>query len=277
MKTTPFRFAVLALLASGVLILSGCGPSTPTTATGGATPGANRQGGGQNARFPGVSGLIVAVSGKTLQVRTNSGQSAVSYTSKTPITQEQKANVSAAKVGLCAVVRTAAAASSAAPSSTITAESVSLSAATNGTCQGGFGGGQRPGGGRTAFPSGAPSAGQPSGGPSGGANGRRGGGGFGANGKIISVTGQTMVIEASQPGSTETVKTSVALTSTTTYAEQAKATAKAVTTGKCVFATGTADTTGATKATALRLSPATNGSCTTGLGQGRPGGGQSGG
>src|SRR6476469_9246597 len=89
MQTKPFPYAVLALVASGVLLLTGCSAGPPTTPTGGGTPGANRQG-GRNPGFGGVSGLIVAVTGKTLQVRTTSGQSSVTYTGKTAISESRR-------------------------------------------------------------------------------------------------------------------------------------------------------------------------------------------
>jgi hypothetical protein len=224
-----------------------------------------------------VSGLIVAVTGKTLQVRTTSGQSGVTYTGKTAISESRQASAAALKAGLCAVVRGAAGGASASAGTTVTAESVSLSAPTGGTCQAaGFGGGQRPG----RRPSGAPTAGPltpPSAAPSVGPNGRRFGG-QAAFGKITSVSGNTMVVAASQPGSTGTVPTPVTLTAATMYTIQAKASPKAVTRGKCVFATGSADKTGATTATALRLGAAANGSCTTaGPRQADPSGGQTGG
>jgi hypothetical protein len=52
----------------------------------------------------------------------------------------------------------------------------------------------------------------------------------------------------------------------TSVTTTAKATAKALKVQECVSAQGTADTTGAVTATRIAISPAINGTCSTGFG-----------
>ena len=267
--------ALLTLAACGSNSASG-GTNPPAGNASGAPGGgqAGRGGAGQGAGsgFPGVSGLIVALSGKTIQVRTTAGQSAVSFTDKTTVTEQQKAAVSDAKAGLCATVRSSDTASGqSTPSTTITASSVNLSDQVDGSCRGGFGGGfgrNRPQGAPSGMPSGVPSGVMPSGAP---------GGGFGgASGVITAVTGSAMTIQETRGTETKTTVT-VNLTGQTTYTRQAKTTTKAIATGKCVLATGKSDSTGALAATAVRLTTPVNGQCMAGFGRRNASGSQSGG
>jgi hypothetical protein len=69
-------------------------------------------------------------------------------------------------------------------------------------------------------------------------------------------------------GSSSTV--TVSTTSKTTVSRTVAATSKAVRTGLCVSARGSADSTGAVTATSVALSHPVNGAC--GMGFGRPGG-----
>jgi Domain of unknown function (DUF5666) len=264
------------------LTLAGCGPSgTAAAPASGTQSGGTQNGQGGNrgqggARQPGVSGLIAAVSGKTLQVQGTDGQTAVSYTGKTTITDVATATAAALKTGLCATVRSTGDGSSASPTDQLTAVSVSLSPAVNGKCETGFGGGGggRPGG----APSGAPSS-LPSGGPSNrpsGAPGGRGGFGFGANGLVSSVSGTTFVVDSNRPNGNGSMaaKVTVTTTSATTWSEVKTATSKAIVVGRCALAIGKTSDTGAVAATSLRISKPTNGSCFTGgRGPGQPNGG----
>lgn len=286
MINTHRRLATLLVGGLALLTLAACGGSGSSTdgQAQGQPSGASGQAGGQGGQngVPGVSGLIVSLSGKTMQVRTTSGQSAVTYTSKTTVTEQQSAKAADAKVGVCATVRSADGSASAGSSSTaITAGSVSLSDEVDGSCQRGFGGGSRPSG----MPSGgsdrqgAPPSGAASGGPAGAPSrampsGAQRGGFGGASGKITKVDGSTLTIE--QTRGTDKTSVTVTLTGDTTFTKQAKTDTDAIAKGKCVFASGKSDSTGALSATALRLSAATNGACQLG-GQGRrnPSGGQS--
>jgi hypothetical protein len=277
MINTHRRLAAVLVGGLALLTLAACagsGSSTGGQAQAQPSRGASGQAGGQGGQYgvPGVSGLIVSLSGKTMQVRTTSGQSTVTYTSKTTVTEQKSAKATDAKVGVCATVRSADSSASAGSSSTaIAAGSVSLSDEVEGSCQGGFGGGSRPsgmpsGGGAGGVPSGQPSGAMPSGAPRGGFG--------GASGKITKVDGSTLTIE--QTRGTDKTSVTVTLTGDTTYTKQAKTDTDAIAKGKCVFARGKSDSTGALSATALRLSAATNGECQLG-GQGRrnPSGGQS--
>lgn len=277
------RLATLLVGGLAVLTLAACGSNSPTASGGQSAPSGNSSGqagaGTGRGGFPGVSGMIVALSGKTAQVRTASGQSAVSYTSKTSVTEEKSAKASDVKTGLCATVRSAESASSgSSPSTTMTAASVSLTDKVDGSCQGGFGFGNRPSGmpsggpaGQGQPPSGAPQGGTGAGAPSGMPSGARpsgaGRGGFGgAGGTITAVNGSTITVE--QARGTETTSITVTLTSDTTYTKQVKADTDAIAKGQCVFATGKTDSTGALTATAMRLSAPVDGECGFG-GQGR--------
>lgn len=288
MKLSTLRPAAAVLLTGlAAVSLVACGPtSTDGAPAGAATPGV----GGSRGQFrmPGTSGLIVALAGKIMQVRTTDGQTAVTYTAKTAITEQRKASAADAAPGMCAVVRSTGTGASPSPSGQpLTAASVVLSAATGGSCQSGFDG-RRAGGapsGRASDgpgtpPGGAPSggAGGPSGGaPSGGPVGRRSGG-FGATGKIAAVGASSLVVEETRPGSEQTSRVTVTLTADTGWTQEARAGASAVVKGRCVLALGKSDSTGAVTATSLRLSPAVKGACPTGFATGRnPGGTRTGG
>jgi hypothetical protein len=250
--------AAAALAVAVCLSLTACGPGTGQAAPqAGSSQDQSGQRGGQ--RPPGVSGKIADVSGRTLQVQGSSGQTAVSYTSKTAITELIATTVKALAVGLCATVRsveTSSASPAATPTDRLSAASVTLSDATDGSCRAGFGGTRRAGA-PTARPSGAPS-GRPSGAPA------PGGRGFGATGNVTSVDGVTFVIQSDQPGAVgqaATTKITITTTSATTWSRISRATAEAAVVGRCAFANGTTDDTGAMTATTLRISKPENGSC----------------
>ena len=143
----PRHATVLAAVAITAVVLTLVGlrvgpPGRPLRRAG--TQGGQ---GGTRVRVPGkpgVSGLIAAVSGKTLQVQGTDGQTAVSYGTKTMITEVATVTAAALKTGLCATVRSTADGTSAAPTDQLTAASVTLSPAVNGRCDAGFGGGGRP-------------------------------------------------------------------------------------------------------------------------------------
>ena len=228
--------------------------------------------------MPGVSGLIVALSGKTMQVRTSTGQSAVTYTSKTSVTQEKSAKAADAEgrdVRGRPRHRHRVGSRPSAGSAKITARTVNLSDAVDGSCRAGFGGARTSGaaaGGAGAH-QGQPPAGTGSTGP-GGARGRFGG----AVGKITAVSGSSITIEATRGGTSATPVT-VTLTADTTFTALTKTDTRAIAKDECVFATGKTDSTGAMTAQALRLSAAVDGSCEFGGGRGAgvPSGGRSGG
>ena len=253
------------------LALSGCGSHSAATTSSGGTPAgssaapAGGRGGAQ--RQPGVSGLVAAVAGKTLQVQGSDGQTAVTWTSKTTFSTVAATTADALEAGVCVSVRSG----NATPTSSgrIPATTVTVSQPVGGSCSARFGGG---GGARS---SGAPSA-VPSGMPSTGSSGQPGGRpGGGTNGTVASIEGSTFTVESSDPATSSGQATVTVTTSAVTTWEQVKtATAKAATVGRCAAAQGVTDDTGALTATTIRISkPTSDGTCSAGRGAGGPGGG----
>lgn len=283
-------------MCCAVMFLGACGGGTsagnatgaPTTAAAGNAAGAA---GGARA-FPGASGLLAQIDGKTLQVQGTDAQTAVTYSATTTFTSTVGAKLSDVVVGVCVQARSArrtagagGTAPTAAPRVTtgpIIAATVEISAAVNGRCSamGGFRmpGARAPGAaGAPTGPAGGPSSGRTRG-PGGGGNGF---GGPGAFGKVTAVNTTGFIIESSRPANgtatavptAETVQTSAG----TTYTLTGAADAKALIIGVCVTALGKADDTGSIAATSITLRPAVNGSCSSGFGGGFGGRGPGGG
>jgi hypothetical protein len=311
------RKSLAAVPAAGLvmMLLAGCGGGTtaaaanvPVTGTTNNTGNGDTANGNGGARtFPGASGQIAAIEGKTLQVQNTTTQTAVKYTDSTKLSQTVAATQSDLAVGKCISARSTdtGAATGATPgtppdtTTPVAAASVTISDPVNGTCVGGiggfggagaFGGGRGNGGGfrgqgsNGAAPGTAPT-GQP---PSGAPNGFRGGMGRGVDGKITKIDGDTVTVQMQQrqfnpnnaAGSTTaaptttTVTRTVTVSSATTYTKNVSASASDLKVGKCVTAFGTADTSGAITATSIALRPADNGSCTSAMfGGGRRNGG----
>lgn len=294
------KFSFLPLAVSGLVALSACG-SGAAQISGSAADGGQQaqqeqgQGGTGQGGFPGASGKIAAVQGKTLQVQGQQNQTAVTYDADTKVTQDVKVALSAVTVGSCVTVMPTQTSGSSAPSASadsgkVSAGTVRISTKQNGTCEGGFAvrAGQRPSG-MPKRPSGAPS-GMPSGGP-GGARGR---GGFGASGEVTAVNGSGFTVasvrrqpDADADGASAaptTTPVSVTVSSTTTYTTTRTASAGALAVGRCVTAMGKSDDTGAVTAQTITVSDAVDGECSAGFagfagfgGRGGPGrqGGQS--
>ena len=255
------------LAVGAAVLLAACG-SSANNASGGAG-GAGAEGGGQGfggaqgGFGPGASGQVEAVSGSTAQVQNTQQQVAVTWTASTKFTQEVSASRSAVTVGSCVTVtapRTSDT-SSATPTTRpteITAATVRITAATNGSCTAGGGrfGGQRP--------SGAPSGFGTQGAQPGGGQGRGGFRAFGAFGKVTAVSPSGFTVQSDFGGQSTT--TTVTTTGSTTYTTTAAATASAVKEGVCLQATGNADSTGAVTATRITLSQPVSGACTSGFG-----------
>jgi hypothetical protein len=266
----------VALTAGGLLILTGCSsgssaaPAAPQPSAG-QSAAQGRGAGGAGGGF--TSGLIADVSGKTLQVQGNDSQTAVTYSSKTAFTQQSKVSAGAVTVGSCVSVQSSGAAGGA---TTVTATSVAVTAAVDGACNRGFGGpaGGRPSGAPSGMPSGAPSdapqgGAAPGSGQTPGANGRI----RPVSGKVTAVKGSTITVAAPALGSTEAQTYTVTTTDQTTYTQEKAAKASAVKVGLCATAAGKTDSTGAVAATSIALRPATDGTCSFGMG--RPSGQQS--
>jgi len=292
---TVNRIAAGAALGCAVMFVAACGGGTSATGNAAAAPttaasgnGAGGAAGGRRA-FPGTTGLLAQIDGKTLQVQGTDAQTAVTYSAGTTFTDTVTAKLSDVVVGVCVQARSARPAGAggamptAAPRTTtspIVAATVEISAAVNGKCsaQGGFrmGGARSPGAAvQPTRPAGVPGSGRTRGpGAAGG-----GFGGLGAFGKVTAVNSAGFTIESIRPESgsattaaptTETVQTPAG----TKYTRTAAANAKALVTGLCVTALGKADDTGAIAATSIQLRPAENGSCSSGFGGRGSGGGQ---
>jgi hypothetical protein len=280
-------------VCSAVLFVSACGGGTSATAGAASAPTTTAAGGGGNSAgggraFPGATGLLAQIDGTTLQVQGTDAQTAVTYSSGTRFSNTVATQRSTIVVGDCVQVRTPRPGSgtgnpppTAVPGAVtgpIIAASVDISPAVNGTCSvfGGLGApGARPPGasGDATRPPGAPSSGRTRG-PGAGGNAF---GGFGAFGKVISVSGTRLMVESSRPQSgsaTTTTPTTRAVETTgaTTYTRTGAATAKALAVGLCVTALGKASDTGSIAATSISLRPAQNGSCSTGFGRRGQGG-----
>ena len=277
------RICLAAIAVGGLFMFTACGSDdTGQDAPAADTQGSGQQGGGQGGGMPGASGKIAAADGSTIQVQGNDSQTAVTYTDETTISQQVAGSLSDVKAGLCVTVTPAEGSESS--DTAVTAGSVRVTEKSDGSCQGGFGGGRpsgMPEGGMPSgmpegeeMPSGAPDGGMPSGGP--GAGGR-----FGTSGEVTAVSGDTITVAATSfdpqaEEGTEPETTSVTVTTTgeTTVTITETADATALTIGRCVTATGTSDDTGAVSAERIEVSDAVDGECSTGFGRGGfPGGG----
>ena len=91
----------------------------------------------------------------------------------------------------------------------------------------------------------------------------------GAAGQLVQIKGQTLIVSNAQGDTT------VAYTSSTPITQTSTATFADITSGECISATGTKDTSGAITASNVTVRNATNGSCTAAgvFGPGGPGGG----
>lgn len=238
--------AVVTLLAA----LAACGSDDPasTEATDPGAGAATAAGAPGDGQPPGAFGEIADADGKTLQVQGQAGQVAVTWTAKTEITQQVAAALSDVAVGSCVMVGSADQGEDAAA---VTAASVRISPPVDGSCQGGFGGDDRPAGAPSAMPSG-----MPSGMPGGGA------GPGGAFGEVTAVTAAGFTVESTPPGAEAATTVTVTVAAGTTYSTSATADGSALEVGRCVQATGEADSAGAVTATRISVTDKVDGSCT---------------
>jgi hypothetical protein len=282
------RLLAAAPAVLAVITLAACGNSGTSTASANPAPAASTGvGNGANGarQIPGVSGLVAAISGKTLQVQGENTQTAVTYNAKTTFTDTVTGSAADVKVGSCVMVQEPASTAAPTPQTNtpvtkVSADRVSITAAVKGSCERtGFPGGLgRRFGGNGTRPSGPPTA-TPLANGAPGAGGRAGG--FprfgGTSGKVTSVTSGGFVVESTGFGQSATT-TSVAVTTSasTTFTTTVGSTSKAVATGTCVTALGKTDSTGALTATSISVRAAENGACTLGLRGARPNGGTNG-
>ncbi|MFC6704722.1 hypothetical protein [Flexivirga alba] len=274
--------------AAGVLLLAGCGGGAATAvsspaATGTGSASASGPGNGRSGfRQPGVSGVIASHTGSTATVNSTSGQSStVTWTSSTPIVEQQPATAAAIVNGSCVSIRSA------------------------GT---GFGGGRGGAGRLSAGASGVPTGARPSGArrsgnftlPSkvtatavtvqaasacGSSGSAAAGGGFGGfSGKVSkrSSGGFTLTVTVrdraggssaspSKPAASSPKAVAVTTDSSTTYIKEVKGSAASLTAGECMTALGT-QSGSALAARQIVVSQSVNGTCDSGFG-GRGAGG----
>jgi hypothetical protein len=267
------RVVLLGAMALGAaLVLSACsgssGANTPPSSAAAAPGGQGAPTGG-----PAASGKVAAISGTTMQVQDQqTGQVAVSWSASTKFQHQVAAALADVKAGDCVAAVAPSGTDSSATS--FTATTLTISRAVNGSCSaGGPGGSGGPGGGRFtgAPPSGFPSGKLPSGLPS-GATGRAVA--AVAAGKVMSVSGSTVVVAARQFGSssTSTTNKTVTVDAKTKITTDAATTSRSLKVGKCVTAQGKPDSTGTVAATSVRITDPTNGQCALffgGLGGGK--------
>jgi hypothetical protein len=262
-----FRAAAAALVSAALAgaVLAGCGGGSSKTAATTPPTTAGSAGRPQAAAFQGASGTVAAISGSSMEVQDpSSGQTTVNWTASTVFSEVTKVTSSALTPGRCATV------TGTSSGSTITARSVVITNPTSsGTCTRGFGAGGRrvaPTGGTTrrSFPAGTGRS--------------RFAGGSVASGKVLSVSGTTLVIDgvsftfgsagATSPGTPPTTvptrSIDITLSPSTTYTETLPAAASNLAVGDCVVATGPADTTGAVTARSVRITSTGGQSCTAG-------------
>lgn len=254
--STSRRIALGSAVVGLALLLAGCSAAAaPSSAGQSAQSARGAQGAGSGGPGGGgIVGQIAAVTGSTLQVQSQSEQTAVDVTASTTVLQTAKSDLSAVTVGSCIVASTFGAPGStatAAPSGTVT--TVSITPAANGKCTGGFRGGARQGG-RNFTASPRPSAPRnrtftPP-----------------VAGLVSAVSGSTITVTVTGTGGTTSSKTVTTGTSTT-FTLTRKATPAALTVGRCAAVRGSADSSGAVTATSVTVSDPVAGSCTTGFGR----------
>jgi hypothetical protein len=254
------QFPKLAGALAVLVLAAACGSATgsqgTTTGRQSSGPQVSQQGTGS---FPGATGKIAALSGKTMQVQNQQqGQVAVSYTGSTSFSQEVKTTAKALKVGDCVMVSSRQ--SSGASTATVAATTVRISQPVNGSCAAGFGGGRGARGGQGGAPSNLPSnlpTNRPSGGPA------FGGGAFG---QVTALGNGGFTVKSTLPGGGSSRTTNVTYSATTAWTTTAKASASALKVGRCVTATGKTDATGAVSARRVSISSPVNGQCAGGFG-----------
>jgi hypothetical protein len=232
------------LLCGSVAAVAGCGSaaasSSPASA---ATPGA-----GARAGAGGAAGQLVQVNGSTLTLSTTSGDVSVVYTTSTTITSTSTGSTGDIVAGTCVVI-----VGQKDSTGLVTATSVRLSQAVNGSCA-------AAGAGRGGFPGGTPpsfsprASARPSGAPTLNPNTAF------VSGLVTVVSGEVVTVQAST-GSTS----SVTVPTTLSVTESSSGTAADLTVDSCVRAVGPKDSSGAVQARALTIQPTgATGACTFG-------------
>ena len=292
-----------ALAVVAAISLAACGEdeAAPTEAAQEATGGSRTS---NQSRVPGVSGKVAAVSGGVAQVQGSDGQVAVTLTDAA-VTTERSAALSDVTKGSCVVVSFGSGSSSEADqaSDDTPATSVSISEPVDGECSpfggrgpgnGGPGNGGPGGDGeRPELPEGAeppadgerpemPEGAQPPGDGERPEGGRPGGGRVTGTVTEVSAKGFTVEVTAmptppqgtseSPSAAVDPEERTVVVDGDTTYSRTVTGSAKDVTEGRCVMATGEEDETGGLTAETVRVTDAVDGECSSGFGRGNGGG-----
>lgn len=250
------RFAVLAVAGATALSIGACSSSnksSPTTSTSTSTSTTVST---TTSPAPGqgeahVSGLIASVAGNSIQVtKKDNTNAAVNFTSTTQVTEVTPATLADVTTGSCVTVRPTQEAQGGQP---VTAASVKVSPSVNGACPAkpaGQGQGQGPSQGQGPGSTTPPPPGSPAPAPKPAP----------VRGSVASVSGNTINVTSTDP-SGNTKQTAVTVDDKTTYSKKTAATTDAIVQGKCLWARGNQDNTGALQATSISVRPAKDGKC----------------
>ena len=255
---------LVPVLAVGLLAaLTACGgggsASTSASANPSSSPAGATRVSGVGQAPAGTSGTVAAVSASNAQVQNpTDGQVTVNFSATTRFTRTVPATRARVTVGSCVTVTSTNTASpSSVPVTALTAQVVTVTPATAGSCtaQGAGFGGFRGG------PIGSPAPGASRSTPSPGAR-RAGNRVFG---KVTSASAAGFVVQGRVGGRNgSAADVAVTVNPATTYTSTAVADKAAVTVGSCLTATGPSDSTGAVTARSVNIRPAGPGGCTVG-------------
>jgi hypothetical protein len=232
------------LLCGSVIAVAGCGSASASSgAASTSTPNPGARGAGA-----GTAGQLVQVNGSTLTLSTTSGDVSVAYTGSTTITSTSTGSTGDIVTGTCVVI-----AGQKDSTGLVTATTVRLSQAVNGSCTAGrAGGGVFPGGTPPSFRPGASA--RPSGAPTLNPNAAF------VTGLVTAVSGEVLTVQAST-GTTS----SVTVPTTLSVTESSAGTAADLTVDSCVRAVGPKNSGGVVQATTLTIQPTdATGACTFG-------------
>ncbi|MBN7434763.1 DUF5666 domain-containing protein [Mycobacteroides abscessus] len=182
-----------------------------------------------------VSGLIVSVSGNSVEVTKQNGNATVSFGQSTKVSEIFAAQLSDVTAGSCIAAMTPP------DSNPPTARRVMMWPSADGSCVR-----EHPKEQQSTSP--APTSGKR---PE----------HEGIRGTVASVSGNAITVTGTDPNGTATGPTTVTVNNDTTYAKRAPVDQNAIATGKCMAAHGTDDASGNLQATSITLRAARDGSC----------------
>jgi hypothetical protein len=257
---------VLGAGIAGVTLLavacgSGAAATTSNGAAGTADPSASASPGARGLGRNGTAGELVQVTGTTLILNTQQGDAKVTFTPTTPVSKTSTATLADIAPGVCLV-----ASGQKDSAGTITADTVNLTDAVNGSCAGnpapGGAGGGSPNPSFSPNPNRTPPAGQQNVGR--------------ARGQVTAVSGVSVTL--TQVGGTATGQPlTITVPTTVTVQKTSSAALADLAVGACVAAIGQKDSSGTVAARSLSIVPAGPTGCFTGGRGGGFGGGFGGG